>query len=54
MFRRFIDWEPFKRPVISDRCPSHLRSKVFEENEDLLMKYAKMTDDEVSAEMSNR
>lgn len=50
--RRYIDWEPFKKPVISDRCPPHLRAKVFEENKDLLMKYANMTDAEVSAEMT--
>ena len=49
--RRYIDWEPFKRPVISDRCPPDLRAKVFEDNKDLLMKYEKMTDAEVSAEM---
>ena len=49
--RRYIDWIPFQRPVISDRCPTHLRAKVFEENKDLLIKYAKMTDKEVSEEM---
>lgn len=52
--RRYIDWEPFKRPVISDRCPLRLRANVFEENKDLLVKYAKMTDSEVSAEMTRK
>lgn len=52
MLRRFIDWIPFQRPKISNRCPPHLKEQVFEEEKDLLMKYAKMTDKEVSEEMT--
>ena len=52
--RRYIDWVPYQRPKISNRCPAHLRDQVFAENEDLLMKYARMTDDEVRIDMENQ
>ena len=51
MNRRYIDWIPFGRPKISNRCPVNLRDEIFKENEELLLKYSKMTDSEVSQEM---
>lgn len=51
MIRQYIDWIPFERPKISNRCPPPLKESVFEQNKDLLMKYARMTDAEVSEEM---
>lgn len=51
MNRQYIDWIPFQRPKISNRCPNHLKGRVFEQNKGLLMKYAKMTDAEVSEDM---
>ncbi len=48
---RYIDWEPFQRPKISNRCPESQKDAVFEKNKGLLMKYVKMTDIEVSVDM---
>lgn len=52
--RRYIDWVPFQRPKISDRCPDELIEKVFEENKDLLIRHIKMRDKDVSREMRRR